>query len=224
MVDAELAAYAAAGVETDHELTSGADLLAKLEAGLTIELRGSHEHLFPEFVEVLLALDHLPQTLTLCTDDTFPDELFNQGGVDRVIRKLIALGLPPLWVYRAATLNAATRIGRRDLGLVAPGRRADLVLLPDLEAVHADTVIADGRVVARDGKLAVPTPVADEAPGAAPHARRTASSYRSCGPTTSKYRHRGRGRTSGPCRNRAFQSGANALSMSPMASLSCRTT
>ncbi len=149
----DLMAFAAAGVETDHELTSGADLLAKLEAGLTIELRGSHEHLLPEFADTLKALGHLPQTVTLCTDDVFPDDLLNRGGLDRLMGILIETGLPPDWVYRAATLNAAGRIGRPDLGLIAPGKRADVVLLADLDTVRARTVILDGAVVAQAGTL-----------------------------------------------------------------------
>jgi len=151
-----LAGYAAAGVTTDHELTSGADLIEKLEAGLTIELRGSHEHLLPEFAHEFLALGHIPQSVTLCTDDVFPDELVSGGGLDRLVRSLIANGLPPAWVYRAATLNGAVRIGRPDLGLVAPGRRADLVLMADLTDVRADTVIVDGRVVAEEGAMCAP--------------------------------------------------------------------
>lgn len=149
----ELAAYAAAGVETDHEVTSAADLLAKLETGLTIELRGSHRHLLPDFARALVDLGHLPQTVTLCTDDVFPDELFDHGGLDGVIRLLIEYGLPPAWAYRAATLNAASRIRRPDLGLVAPGRRADVVLIADLAAVKVDRVIAEGRVIASNGDL-----------------------------------------------------------------------
>jgi adenine deaminase len=151
--DGDLAGFAAAGVETDHELTSAADLIAKLEAGLTIELRGSHPHLLPEFAAALNELGHMPQTLTLCTDDVFPDDLLEKGGLDHVIRTLISCGLPPLWAYRAATLNAASRIGRPDLGLVAPGRRADLVLLSDTHAVKAQLVIANGHIVAQNGTL-----------------------------------------------------------------------
>ncbi|PJE30330.1 Adenine deaminase [Pseudooceanicola antarcticus] len=156
----DLAGFAAAGVETDHELTSAADLMAKLEAGFTIELRGSHAHLLPEFAEALLALGEMPQTVTLCTDDVFPDDLLHRGGLDAVIRMLIQCGLPPLWAYRAATLNAASRIGRGDLGLVAPGRRADLVLLADVAAVKAAAVITDGKLVAEGGAMrTAPSPL-----------------------------------------------------------------
>ncbi len=152
----DLAAYAAAGIETDHELTSARDLIAKLEAGLTIELRGSHEHLLPEFARTLVDLGHLPQTVTLCTDDVFPDHLIYNGALDHVIRLLIEAGLPVEWAYRAATLNAASRIGRRDLGLIAPGKRADLILVSDLTAVKVEVVIVNGRMVAASGAFPDP--------------------------------------------------------------------
>ncbi len=151
----DLAAYAAAGVETDHELTSADDLLARLEAGMTVELRGSHGHLLPEFANALLELGHLPQTVTFCTDDVFPDDLARHGGLDHMVRRMIGFGLPPEWAYRAATLNAATRIRRPDLGLIAPGKRADVVLLDDLEDARASLVVADGVLVSEGGRLKV---------------------------------------------------------------------
>lgn len=161
LTDGALAAYAAAGVETDHELTSAADLMARLEMGMTVELRGSHPHLLPEFAQALLDLGHLPQTVTFCTDDVFPDDLLINGGLDHVVRLMIGHGLPPAWAYRAATLNAASRIGRPDLGLIAPGKRADIVLLDDLEQVRAHQVIANGQLVATGGALTdTPTVVA----------------------------------------------------------------
>lgn len=159
--DGDLAAYAAAGVETDHELTSGGDLLARLEAGMTVELRGSHQHLLPEFVQVFLDLGHLPQTVTFCSDDVFPDDLFALGGLDHMVRQMIGHGLPPEWAFRAATLNAATQIGRRDLGLIAPGRRADIAVLENVEQVRAKAVVADGVVVARAGRLETPPTCAE---------------------------------------------------------------
>ena len=149
----DLSAYVAAGVETDHELTSAADLMARLEAGMTVELRGSHGHLLPEFADALLKIGFLPQTVTLCTDDVFPDELHEQGGLDHVVRCMIDYGLPVDWAYRAATLNAANRIGRSDLGLIAPGKRADIVILDDVENVVAKAVVADGVPVSQGNHL-----------------------------------------------------------------------
>ena len=150
---ADLQAFAAAGIQSDHEVTSGEDLLAKLRAGFTIELRGSHDYVLPGVVDVLKNLPHLPQTLTICTDDVFPEDLVNDGAMSSVLRRLIAYGLKPVDAVRAATLNAAMWLNRYDLGLVAPGRRADLVILSDLEKIIVDRVYVSGREVARGGTL-----------------------------------------------------------------------
>ena len=150
---AELQAFATAGIQSDHELTSGEDLLAKLRAGFTVELRGSHDYVLPGVIEALKKLPHLPQTLTICTDDVFPDDLVNDGAMSSVLRRLIGYGMKPVDAVRAATLNAAMWLNRYDLGLVAPGRRADIVILSDLERIVVDRVYASGREVARDGNL-----------------------------------------------------------------------
>jgi adenine deaminase len=136
---AALQAFAAAGIASDHEIVSGEDLVAKLRAGFTVELRGSHDYVLPGAVAALKSLPQMPQTLTICTDDVFPDDLVEKGGVVDVLR--------------AATLNAAMRLGRRDLGLVAPGKRADLIVLSDLEALAVEHVFASGRHVAEAGHM-----------------------------------------------------------------------
>ncbi|WP_371826518.1 adenine deaminase [Ensifer sp. PDNC004] len=156
LAGSDLQAFVTAGVSSDHELVSGDDLLAKLRAGLSIELRGSHDHLLPEFVKTIKALGHLPQTVTLCTDDVFPDDLAHAGGLDDVVRRLVRYGLPAEWALRAATLNGAVRLGRQDLGLVAPGRRADIVLFEDLADFRARTVIVDGKMIADTGRMIEP--------------------------------------------------------------------
>ncbi len=161
--DADLNAFMVAGVSSDHELVSAEDLMAKLRAGLTIELRGSHDHLLPEFVAALNALGHLPQTLTLCTDDVFPDDLLRGGGLDDVVRRLVRYGLKPEWALRAATLNAAQRLGRADLGLIAAGRRADIVVFEDLSGFSPRHVLAGGRAVAEAGHMLVDIPACDAA-------------------------------------------------------------
>ncbi|MBT9369049.1 adenine deaminase C-terminal domain-containing protein [Rhizobium sp. CSW-27] len=157
----DLQAFVTAGVSSDHELVSGDDLMEKLRAGLAIELRGSHDHLLPDFVAALERLGHLPQTVTLCTDDVFPDDLQAGGGLDDVVRRLVGYGMRPEWALQAATLNGARRLGRPDLGLVAPGRRADLVLFEDLSRFEARRVLVSGREVAAGGALLSP-PAATE--------------------------------------------------------------
>ncbi|KQX43299.1 adenine deaminase [Ensifer sp. Root954] len=156
LAGSDLQAFVTAGVSSDHELVSGDDLLAKLRAGLSIELRGSHDHLLPEFVKTIKALGHLPQTVTLCTDDVFPDDLAHAGGLDDVVRRLVRYGLPAEWALRAATLNGAVRLGRHDLGLVAPGRWADIVIFEDLSDFRARTVIVDGKMIAEAGRMIEP--------------------------------------------------------------------
>jgi len=163
---ADLAAFVAAGISSDHEIVSGPDLLAKLRAGLDIELRGSHDYILPDAVRVIRELGGVPPTLALCTDDVFPAALAAGGGMAAVVRRMIALGLSPAEAIGAATLNAARMIGRRDLGLVAPGRRADLIVLSDPVAVTVERVFVNGRTVAIDGRST--TPISDEdhpAPG-----------------------------------------------------------
>lgn len=154
LTGSDLAAFMAAGVTSDHELVSGSDLMEKLRAGLTIEMRGSHDHLLPEFVQELNRLGHLPQTVTLCTDDVFPDDLLNAGGLDDVVRRLVRYGMKPEWALQAATLNAARRFGRDDLGLIAAGRRADIVIFDNLSDFTAQTVLTNGAVAASSGVLA----------------------------------------------------------------------
>ncbi|TPW31022.1 adenine deaminase [Martelella alba] len=153
-----LAAFMAAGVSSDHELTSAADFLEKLRAGLSVELRGSHPYLLPEIVDALKGLPNWPSTMTLATDDVFPDDLVREGGLDALIGKLTALGMKPEQALQAATLNAAHRLSRPDLGLIAAGRRADIVLFEDLTAFSARTVIANGTVVAANGKTLAACP------------------------------------------------------------------
>jgi adenine deaminase len=152
----ELQAYLAAGITSDHEITSAEGALERLRAGMTVELRGAIEHILPEVVAGLNGLPTIPPNMTLCTDDVFAHVLLTEGGVDHLLRRLIRYGLEPVSAIRLATLNAAYRLGRTDLGAVAAGRRADLVILTDLAEVTVEEVFTAGRKVARGGKMLHP--------------------------------------------------------------------
>jgi adenine deaminase len=156
LLDADLQAYVAAGVSSDHEIVNAEDFVQKLRAGLTVELRGSHDYVLPGALTALAAMPMLPPNLVLCTDDIFPDELLEKGGLRDTIARVIARGVSPIAAIRLATLHAAMRLKRDDLGLVAPGRQADIVVLTDLPSVAVERVFAAGRLVARDGKLLAP--------------------------------------------------------------------
>jgi adenine deaminase len=151
-----LMAYLAAGISADHEITSGADALEKLRAGFTVEIRGSHDYLLPDVVQAINTLPVIPASLTICTDDVFPDYLVANGGINDVLRRLIRYGMDPLQAIRCATINNAIRLRRDDLGLVAAGRRADLVALSDLKEVTVEAVYSGGRHVAQGGRMIVP--------------------------------------------------------------------
>lgn len=146
-----LQAYLAAGVGSDHELTSGTDALEKLRAGLTLQIRGSHPYLLPEIVQALKTLPHLSSQITLCTDDVPPDTLLTAGGMIALVRLLVSHGLAAQDVLRMATLNAAIRLQRNDLGLIAAGRQADIVAFDSLTALQPQVVYSAGQRVAEQG-------------------------------------------------------------------------
>jgi adenine deaminase len=148
-----LQAYLAAGISADHEITSGEDALEKLRAGLTVEIRGSHDYLLPDVVKAIKSLPVVPTSLTVCTDDVFPDHLIDKGGVSDVLRRLVRYGLDPLQAIRCATINNAIRLRRDDLGMVSAGRRADLAVLADVDEIAVDAVYVGGRRVAAGGRM-----------------------------------------------------------------------
>ncbi len=146
----DLNGYIAAGIRTDHETTGFDEALEKIRKGMTVLIREGSVSKDLHALAPLLDVATSP-FLALCTDDRNPLDIAEEGHLDHMIRTLIGLGRPPLAVYRAASLSAAMAFGLSDRGLVAPGRRADIVLLDDLEACAVSDVIAAGRLV--DGAL-----------------------------------------------------------------------
>jgi adenine deaminase len=151
-----LQAYVAAGIGSDHEVTSGEDLLEKLRAGLAIEVRGSHTYVVPLLVAALHTLPHLSSQIMFCTDDVPPDQLIEAGGLADVVRRFIAAGLPALDALRFATFNAALHLGRRDLGAICAGRIADILILSDLQTLAITEVFVSGRHAASHGRMRLP--------------------------------------------------------------------
>jgi len=167
LTGARLQAYAASGVSSDHELISGEDAVEKLRAGLTIEVRGSHDHVLPGIVEAVKQLSQIPATMTICTDDVPPDVLVEKGGMSDVLHRLIGYGMDPVQAIRCATLHAALRLRRGDLGVIAAGRIADIAVLSDLRSVAVDRVYCGGRLAAQGGEMLIRSEApAVPAPGA----------------------------------------------------------
>jgi len=156
MVDGDLQAYAAAGVTSCHEIVTEQDFVQKLRTGMTVELRGSHDYVLGPVLTALAALPMLPPNLVLCTDDIFPDELVEKGGLRDTVARVIARGVSPIAAIRMASFQAAMRLKRDDLGLIGAGRQADILVLPDLIALEPERVFCAGKLVAVGGKLVEP--------------------------------------------------------------------
>ncbi|MBP7003432.1 adenine deaminase [Amaricoccus sp.] len=153
-------AYAAGGPADDHEGTREADAIARVRQGMRAMLRlGSAWYDVKAQITAVTEKGIDPRNFILCTDDCHSGTLVNDGHMDRVVRHAIECGLDPLVALQMATINTATHFGlERELGAIAPGRRADCILTSDLRALPIETVIARGEVVAEGGVCLAPKP------------------------------------------------------------------
>jgi adenine deaminase len=145
----DLNGYLAAGIRTDHEVTAVPEALEKLAKGMQILIREGSVSKDLHALAPIITERHSPH-IALCTDDRNPLDIAEEGHLDFMIRTAIRLGAPPLAVYRAASISAARIFGLMDRGLVAPGWRADLVVLDDLQACAVAKVFSAGRLVSEE--------------------------------------------------------------------------
>ena len=151
--DQKLCAVAAAGVSSCHEPINFEDALERLRLGYWTMLReGSLRQDLDATLPTLLASGVSLQRLILVTDSMAPDDVEERGHMDHVVRRAISLGLSPLQAIQTVTLNPATYSGlEQEIGGIAPGRFADIVLIDDLERCHVRDVLVGGKIVARSG-------------------------------------------------------------------------
>ena len=150
---AGLDAYAALGVNTDHECTTPEELQERVARGMYVLMReGSAGR---EVKKLLPGVTPANQRRCLfCTDDRQPADILERGHINGILRLAVENGLDPVDAVRMATLNAAECYGLRDRGAIAPGLRADLVLVKDLKDFDVLACWAGGELVARNGKMA----------------------------------------------------------------------
>lgn len=139
----DLNGYIAAGIRTEHEATSAKEALEKLRKGLRVLIREGSVSKDLKALVPILTERHSPY-LAFCTDDRNPLDIAEHGHLDWIIRTAISLGATPLAAYRAASLSAAEAFGLKDRGLIAPGKRADIVVIDSLESCHVQKVFSGG--------------------------------------------------------------------------------
>jgi adenine deaminase len=154
--------YAAGGAQDDHEGTRMQDAVARIRQGQRVMLRyGSAWHDVAAQVPAILQQGLDPRHFILCTDDSHSQTLVSDGHMDRVVRHAIAQGLPPLRAVQMATINTAEHFGvSQTMGLIAPGRSADILLVADLADFKVSMVMAKGRVAAEHGRVFLEMPAA----------------------------------------------------------------
>lgn len=151
----EFHAYAAGGPADDHEGTTVEDAIARVRQGMRAMLRlGSAWFDVAAQVKAITEAGVDPRNFLLCTDDSHSGTLVHDGHMNRVVRHAIAQGLKPITAIQMATLNTAQHFGvERELGSIAPGRRADLIITSDLAALPIEMVFARGELLADSGAL-----------------------------------------------------------------------
>lgn len=155
--DRNLCAVAAAGVSSCHEPIRVEDALERLRLGYWTMLReGSLRQDLEQTLKPLIERNVSCQRIMLVTDSMTPDDVEERGHMDHLVRRAVSLGLSPVRAIQAVTVNPATYSGLdQEIGGIAPGRFADLLLIDDLERCHVREVLIGGEVVARDGKSEV---------------------------------------------------------------------
>ncbi len=147
-----LNAYVSAGVQSEHECTSVSEALEKLRLGLTVFIReGTTTRNLKPLLPLVTAENH--SAICFCTDDRIPADLIDHGSIDYMLRIAIADGIDPMLAIRMGSYNSARHFGLKKYGAVAPGKYADLLVVPDLADFRPQQVYRGGVLVAQDGAL-----------------------------------------------------------------------
>ncbi|MDD3220003.1 MAG: adenine deaminase [Lachnospiraceae bacterium] len=146
-----LNAYIAAGVRTDHECTTVEEMKERISKGMYVLLRqGSACHDLERLIPGITPYNS--RMCLLCSDDRQPKTIFSEGHLESHLRMLVKHGIDAVTAVSMATINAARCYGLDNRGAIAPGYKADIVVLDDLESFHVDAVYIDGEKTAEQGR------------------------------------------------------------------------
>ena len=156
-LDEKLSAYIAAGITSCHESTRRIDALERARRGIWAMIReGSAWHDLEEVIKAVTERRIDTRRIILVTDDRHPEDILVEGHIDHVVRRAIQEGVDPITAIQMVTVNTAEHYKvDLDVGGIAPAKFADILIVEDLAKVKISTVIANGKVVAKDGKLIV---------------------------------------------------------------------
>lgn len=152
----DLSTYIIAGPNTCHESSNGEETLEKLRNGMYVDACDSSiAENVKDIIEGIKDNISLYDYLCLCTDDREADDILTRGHVNDVARHAIQCGLDPIIAIKCGTLNVAREIHIENLGAIAPGFVADMLLVEDLHELKPSSVFFEGKLVAQDGKMVV---------------------------------------------------------------------
>ena len=158
--DQMLQAYLVSGADSCHETINREKALEKLRLGMYLMIReGSAWHDVKELAKVITLDKVNTEQIMLVTDDIYPQTLVEKGQVNHVVRRAIEEGVDPVTAIKLASINTARYFKLADdYGSVSPRKVADIIILDELETMEPTLVIADGKIVAQDGKLIIDLP------------------------------------------------------------------
>lgn len=151
----DLCAYVSSGVKSDHECTTPKEAIERIRLGMYVMIR---EGTAAKDLDALLPVLKNCNTrkCIFVTDDRHPSDL--KEHINGMVRRAVEAGVDPIKAIQVASLNTAEYFGLQNLGAIAPGYKADLLVLPDLKTFKPDIVLKNGNIIAHNGKLAVDIP------------------------------------------------------------------
>ena len=152
----KLQAYISLGITSCHEPVTAEEVLERLRSGLTVFVREGVARSDLEAISKIKDENIDFRRLALATDGLEPDQLINNGYMEFIVQKAINLGFEPIVAIQMATINVAQHFAIDDtIGGIAPGKYADIIIIPDLKTIQPECVISNGLMVAKDGELLV---------------------------------------------------------------------
>lgn len=147
----ELNAYLLGGIKADHEVTTPEEAAEKVRAGMYVMIREGSAARNLEALLQAVTKENFSRFL-FATDDREPNDLIQEGHIDHMVRRAIQLGVSPIDAIRLATINTAVAMGQKNIGAIAPGCKADLLVIQDLHQLKVKEVYKDGKLVAKEGQ------------------------------------------------------------------------